>query len=185
MGKDSNFDDLPITKVVAAWLVSENWEDEIDVADDRKAARVSTQFGINNQSHRLFFEIDEASETFSVFFYSAVNIPPARMPDTVRVLNRINMRLRLGRLGCHDDEDANPVQFLARIDVEGGALVPDQVRNMLGAGIATMKQYSQLLAAAALTRQSADRLWAEFLEEEAAEEAANKKIEEESGPSEL
>ncbi len=185
MAEEEQFDDMPLTKVVAAWMVSEEWEDDIGVSADRQAARVSTQFKINDQAHRLYFEIDEASETFSVFLYSPVNVPPSRMSDMARILNRINMRLRLGRLGCRDDEDANPVQFLVRIDVEGGALVPEQIGNMLGAGIGTMSQYGQLLAATALTKQSADALWSSFLEEEAAEEAANKETEEESGPSEL
>ncbi|WP_288039235.1 YbjN domain-containing protein [Acidiphilium sp.] len=165
------FVDMPITRVVAAWMVEEKWEDEINISDDRKAATISTRFKINDQPHNLYFEIDEESKYFSIFLYSPMSVPPARMTEMARILNRINMRLALGRLACHDDSDSNAVQFLARIDVEGTMLVTRQIHSMLGAALNTMRRYGELLAATALTKQSAETLWASLLEDEALQQA--------------
>lgn len=185
MTEHETFDDMPLTKVLKEWTVSVESEDEIEVNDDRKRSRLATVVGIGDQPHRMILEVDENYEWISVSMYSPVNVPPARMADMSRILNRINMRLGIGRLGCHDDKDSNPVQYLALIDVEGGTLAAQQIASMVGAGFATFGPYGQLIAATALTRQPADALWANFIEEEGAEEAAKEKAEEDSCPSEL
>jgi len=176
---------MPLTAALKEWMDSEGWDDEIEVAEDRGFSRVATSFSINDQPHKTFLEVNEKIERFSVYIYSPVNVPPARMPEMVRILNRINMRIGLGRLGCHDDDDSNPVQFLARIDVEGGSLSPTQIETMVNAAVGTFNPYGQLLAAVALTKQSGDALWKSYLEDEAAAEAARAKAEDEAGPSEL
>lgn len=171
MADADQFDDMPITKVVRAWMDGEGVAADIEVGEDRAAARVAYQFIIDDQPHRIFFEIDEEAATFSVVAYSPVNVPPARMAHMARILNRINIRLRLGRLACGDDSNSNPVQFRAGIDVHGGVLAHDQIDSMLGDGLWTMDEYGRLLADAALTEKSPDALWALFIEGEAPKEA--------------
>jgi hypothetical protein len=168
---------MPLTKILKEWAVSENWKDDIEVNDDRSYSRIVTTYSIYNQPHRTLLEVAEKFERFSVFMYSPVSVPPARMADMTRILNRINTRLGLGRFACHDDEDSNPVQFLVRIDVEGGALAPQQITTMVKEAYWAFRPYGQLIATAALTKQSANDLWAKFLAEEAAEEAAQKRKE--------
>jgi hypothetical protein len=138
------------------------------VSPDRLVGRVSTTINVNQQPHRLYLEAYESDQVFAVFMYGPVNTPPARMAEMARIINRINMRTRIGSLGCHDDEDANPVQFRASIDVEGSALTPRQIGNLVGAAMSMFKRYDRLLAATALTGRSVDSLWNEFLEEDAA-----------------
>ena len=161
MAKSENFDGMPLTKAVKEWLVSEDWEDEIAIDDERASSRVEAKVGINDQPHRLFLEADETSQRLAVYIYSPMTVPPARMADMARILNRINCRWELGRLACYDDEDSNPVQFRANIDVEGGSLSPNQIGTMVGAAIGTFNRFGQLLAAVALTKQPGDKLWAD------------------------
>ncbi|MDR3449949.1 MAG: YbjN domain-containing protein [Alphaproteobacteria bacterium] len=162
---------MPITKVVQAWMDAEGWTDDIEVSDDRLAARVAKTYIIDGQCHPLFFDIDEDSGAFCVVLYDFVKVAPERMVVMARILNRINMRLRFGRLACHDDENSNPVQFLAGIDLWEASLPRDQIGKMLGECFSTMVQYGPLLARTALTKQSADDLWVSFLEREAADDA--------------
>lgn len=176
-----SFDDMPLTKVLQEWLNDEGWQDHIETDDSRVRAEISTNFSVNDQPHRLFFNVDEEREWLSVYMYSPMNVPHARMGEVTRILNRVNTRLGLGRLACYDDEESNPLQFLVRIDVEGSALTTRQITSMISAAIGTFRGYGQLLIAAALTKQSVDSLWNEFLEEE----SADQKVREEAGPSEL
>lgn len=175
------FHDMPLTQVMKKWMDSEGWDDEIELDESHTRSRVVTSFGVEGQSYRTFLEVSEKDETFFVYMYSPFSCPPARMGDMARILNRINMRLRLGRLGCHDDDDANPVQFKACVDVEGGTLAGGQIDTLLGSASASFRQYGQLIASVALTKFPEGDLWKSFLEDEAKQEADD----EGSGPSEL
>lgn len=185
MADEVMYDDMPLTKVLKQWMDLEEWADEIEVNEFRNSSRVSTDFAINGQVYKAFIEVFELDERLSVYLYSPFLVPPPRAQEMARVVNRINMRLGLGRLGFDDDEDSNRIQFLATIDVEGGSLAVKQIGSMVGAAVGTFNPYGELLAAVALTKQSGDALWTSFLEEEAAAEAAQAKSEDESGPSEL
>ena len=176
----SCYDDMPLTEVVKEWMDSEDWKDEIEIKNGRKAARVVTNFSIHSQPHRVYLEVNEPLQFFEVYVYSVFHVPPARMPQITRVINRINYGLRTGRLACCDDEDANSVQFKCIIDVEGSRLGPSQVGRMLSAGIWTFEKYGPFLATIALTRVDENEAWVDFLEEEKKQEEANAE-----GPAEL
>lgn len=178
-------DDMPLTKAVKAWMDSEGWDDDIQVGEDRSTSRVATSFEINDQPYRMFLEANEKDERFSVYLYSPFHVPPARMPEMSRLLNRINTRLGLGRLACHDDDESNPVQFLAVCDVEGGSLSAGQVGTMIAAAVATFRPYGELLAAAVFTKQQVDALWEEYLEDREKKEAEKVKQKKASVPPEL
>ena len=175
------YEDMPLTKSLKDWLTSKEWNDEIEIDEGRKASRVQTVVGIENQGHKLFLEVKEDTDRFSVYMYSPFNVSPAKMPEMARVLNRINISNALGRLACSDDDDANPVQFHSIVDVEGGALSVTQIDTMVSASIHAFERYGELLAAVALTKQSGNALWKSFLKEQ----AAASKVSEDAGPSEL
>ena len=165
MSEQKKYDQMPLTQVLKGWMTSEGWNDDIQAGGDQCSSRVVTRVAVNDQPHKMYLEVDEENSRFSVYLYSPVNVPPARMPEMVRILNRINMGLVLGRLGCSDDQDANPVQFMVAIDVEGGTLSLTQVTTLVSAAVGTYDIYGSLIAATALTKQSVDALWAGFIEE--------------------
>lgn len=185
----SDFSDMPLTAVLKQWMTEMEWGDEIEVNDDRNYGRVRTEYSIDNQDHRLFLEVDEKREWFSVFLYGPVNVPPPRRAIVADILNRVNLSLGIGRIACPLSDNPMPVQFLARIDVEGSTFTPNQIHNMLKPALGTYEEYGDLLTAAALTKQTADQLWENFLAEQAAKEAAeneaNEFAENDEGPTEL
>jgi hypothetical protein len=121
---------------------------------------------INNQVHRLFLDVNEEAEQFFVYLYGPITVPPARMQDTLRILNRVNTRLTLGRFVCLEETTA--IQYMASIDVEGSWLSVEQIGIMVDAASSTFGFYGEVLAAVALTKQSADALWNDFLQEKEA-----------------
>jgi hypothetical protein len=181
---EDNLDGMPLTKVVKEWMTGKGWEDEININEERTNSTIASAVSINDQAHNFFFEIHEARDQFAVFIYSPYKVPPARMSDMARLLNRINNRLNIGRLACMDDEDANNVQFKGIIDVEGGRFGGSMIGNLYYSGINTFEYYGDLLAAAAMTKQPIERLWSEFLEQEAAREAAKEEADD-GTPTEL
>ena len=160
-----NFEGMPLSATIQAWMDEQGWEDEIQINEERSSSQVAATVNIEGQPHRLFLEADEKAEQLSVYFYSAFNVPPGRMDAMVRILNRINWGLRVGRAACLDNGDAGSVQFRALIDVEGGALASKQVNTMVDCGISFFDIHGGLLAAVAMTKRPIDELWAEFVEE--------------------
>ena len=172
---------MKLTSVLKEWIDQEEWKGEIQIDDEGNGALFETRVGINNQGHRLILQVDENDEVFTVTLFSPFNVPPARMADMARILNRLNVGLKFGKFCCYDDAESNPVSFEHAIDVEGSELVPQQIGNMVGPVMGAFARSEELLAAVALTKQPIDALWANFLEEgERGEET-----QEESGPSEL
>ena len=155
--------DMPLTNVLSEWLIQEEWEDEIEVQDDRKSSHVVTSMSIEYQSHKMYLEADETKEWLSVYLYGPVKVPPDRFGEMSRLLNLINHRLGLGRIVCIDEEDGKRVQFLARVDVEGSVLRPKQIDNLVRAACGTFRNYGSIIAAIAITKQSAQDGWAELL----------------------
>src|SRR5262249_29972196 len=135
MAKAKGFSDMKLTSVLKEWMEQEEWKDEIELKDAGKGAHVDTAFGINDQRHRLVLDTDEEGEVFAVHLFSPFNVPPARMADMSRILNRLNCGLRFGRLCCWDDDDSNPVTYEHAIDVEGSKLAPKQIGHMVSAAV--------------------------------------------------
>jgi hypothetical protein len=181
MTKGKDISTMKLTSALKKWMDQEEWKGEIQIDDEGNGALFDTHVGINNQAHRLVLQTDEKGEVFTVTLLSPFNVPPARMADMARILNRLNVGLRFGKFYCWDDAESNPVTFEHAIDVEGSELVPQQIGNMIGPAMGTFAASEELLAVVALTKQPIDALWANFLE--AGETRA--KAHEESGPSEL
>ena len=182
MTQDIDTSDMRLTTVLKEWLKQNEWDDEIEINDDRDFAEIATNYLIGGQKYQLYLEANELTECFDVYLYSPFDVPPARMADMTRILNRINLRLGIGRLCCIDDEEANPVQYKEGIDVDAAPFAPDHIDNMLAAGGSIFEHHSQLLTTVALTDVSADAAWSKFLEEEKRKEDEKEERMKRSGP---
>ena len=179
---ESGTDGLPrLAAAVKSWMESEGWEDEVEVAEDGASSRVATSFKINDQSYKLYIQTDEQSSQIFVYMYSPYKVPPAKMPEMVRLLNNVNTSFSAGRLACFDDDDSNPVQFLWKIPVRDSDLTPEEVGEMVAAAVQVYDTYGNLLAQCIFSNKTAKQLWAEFqAEREAAQEQSSGE-----GPTEL
>ncbi len=159
---DETFGDMPLAKVLHDWLEDIGWDTEQEISKDRESSRVIARVNMSGQSYRVYIETEEPRHLAEVIVYGPINIPPERMDIATRILNRINTTLVVGRLAVGDDEEANPVQFRASIDVEGSSLTVQQIHGMLSAGHASMAHVSALIAVVALTDRSLEECWAEL-----------------------
>jgi len=169
---NQDYHDMRLTGVLALWLKEQEWEDEVEIEDDRQFSRVRTHFDINDQAHRLFLECNERAERFFVYLYSPLKMPVSRIADTAIILNRINMRITLGRFACRDDGESQSVQFKSVIDVEGAEFATEQISNMASAAVEVFQHYGEVFTALALTKKLAKEIWDDFLN---AEEEAEKR----------
>jgi hypothetical protein len=180
-----NYDDMPITKVLKEWMVAKEWDDEIQLSENRRSSRVSTTYNINNQSYRTFIDIDEDDQWFSVFMYSPFSVPISRISEMARALNKINYNnQKVGRIACPDEDEPGPVQFRWTTDLSNGSISKEQIDYMVETPVGFFNFFGEVLAAIALTKAPAESLMAEFWEEKGRENA-NDADDEDDVPSEL
>jgi hypothetical protein len=181
MLEELDLTNMPLTAVLRDWMVANDWKDELEISEDGNKARVATIYLVNDQDHRVYLEVDEKADEFSVFVYSPFNVPGRRRAEVLDLINRIHGRTRLGRFWCSTDEEAKPLQFKITTDVEGAILSPEQIDVMIGSAVGTLKRYGSVLATVAMTDTSAAEAWSAH---RAAEET-NQQEEEVLGPAEL
>mgnify|MGYP006077385931 CR=1 FL=1 len=162
----SDFSDMPLTQVVQKYTKLQEWGDEIEVNEERTNSELGSSIGINNQACRFYIQVDENSEQIKVFLYTPFSVPPSRMPEVARLLNIINSYSRLGCFACADDDESNPIRFLAIIDVEGGVVSVEQIATMMSAAVQRMEGYFELFSVLTFTKRKALAVWKEFIEAE-------------------
>ena len=59
MNDGVDYNDMRITTRLQDWLRLQEWEDEIEVDEERKNSIVSTNMVVDGQTHRLYLEVDE------------------------------------------------------------------------------------------------------------------------------
>ena len=166
MNDGVGYNDMRITTRLQDWLRLQEWEDEIEVDEERKNSIVSTNMVVDGQTHRLYLEVDEELDMFELYMYGIASVPISRTSEAAIILNRINSRLALGRLTCTGDDETNPIQYKSAIDVEESDLSPKQITNMLDIATHAFINYGFILSQVALTKQSGDEIWSAFLAEE-------------------
>lgn len=158
----ADLEKMPIASVVRDWIADNDWNDDVEVDDDRR--RATCRFGMktNNQSYSYYIETDEKTDRIYVYCYSEYEIPKVRFVDFSKLANILNREWLFGRIACSVDDDSSPVQFLVAMDVENSKLSINQVRQMVLSANQFYKMYGDLLAAVALTNLPLDQLWADF-----------------------
>jgi hypothetical protein len=150
---------MRLTSVLRDWLVEMEWDDEVEVQDDEKFARFSTQYIVSGQPHRLFLEADEEIECFFIYLYTPYNASPDYADEMCRLLNRVNSVVRFGRLSFRDDGKSAPLQYKWALDLEGSEFAKKQIGNMLSSGGYALERYGQALMAVALMGLPAAEAW--------------------------
>ena len=173
MIKKDNFEPNNMTGILTNWIQQQEWQVAIQLEEKYENATFRTRITINDQPHEMYFETDEANCWLSVYLYGATKVPTARMGEMTRLLNRINLRLTIGRLACVDDNESNPVQYRARIILNGATLDAQQIDTLALAAWRIFSIYGPIISRVALTKTSTKECWAELLKEEAAAKKTN------------
>jgi len=166
MPKKPNLKSGTITNVLTKWIKQQPWEEAIEVEKKSKNSTFRTSIKIDDKPHDMFFEADEVNGWLSVYAYGPTKVPPFRMGELTRLLNKINLRLTIGRLACIDDHDANPVQYRARIDLNGGKLTTAQIDTLALTAWKIFTLYGPIIEEVALRKKSASRCWTALIEAE-------------------
>lgn len=103
-----------------------------------RSALVCNLSGDNN-GFRFFFDIHEDDERLIIYATTQTRIPEQARVPIAEFLARANYGLRIGNFEL--DMSDGEVRYKVSVDVEGGALVPQMVKNMVAAGLSTFDHY--------------------------------------------
>src|SRR4051794_5770820 len=92
-----------LTNVVRAFLAEQEWNDEVTV--DGFTSQVSANVPIHEQAFRLYIDVNESTQLFSVLLYSPINVSPARLSEVLLFLNKANYDSTVGKFSVEDDGD--------------------------------------------------------------------------------
>lgn len=135
------------------------WEDDVESNDDDSVHSVSTLYGIDGHSYRMYIEGHDGPKFIKVYLYSPISIPEKRHVEACVVLNRLNKSVYSGFL----DLSGESVRYVHVVDVEGCQPEVRIISNMrASAGSAFRSDIVQALGALAFTKASADEIIAQF-----------------------
>lgn len=168
MLKNGKSDESTITSILTKWIMQQDSEEAFEDESDLEKSTFRRCILVNDQPFQMFFEADEPNRWLSVYAYGPIKVTPSRMGEMTRLLNNINLRLTIGRLACVDDDDANPVQYRARISLNGGTLAAQQIDDLALAAWRICTIYGPIISRVALTKVTTKECWADLLQDEAA-----------------
>lgn len=135
----------PLLQIVEDTLKGQGWNHKRQAG----VTLVSTGVNLHGAPVPLFILTHEAAQRVIVFAETKINAPSGARSAVAELLHRINWSEVLG--GFEMDISDGQVRYRTAIDVEGGALVPMMVRNLIMAGVVAVGQYRSAIAAVANT----------------------------------
>jgi hypothetical protein len=164
------------------YLVAREWTDELSVDEENGAVQLDTSVSLGEQGGRLIVEAYEKSDLIDVFIYfRGFSCKDSKVGEMLKVLNSIHGRVRYGRFELLPD---GVLRWFHRVDFEGSSPTPTSVHQMVQPGWNIAERWADVLAAVALTKQTAEEALEDFDEAER-QRAAQEAPEEGDGPREL
>lgn len=172
---------LKFQKILEVFLADREWQDELEVDAESKTVMLRT--GINIASHTggtLVIEASDITEIVGVFVYLPFSCRESKIDEMKKLVNDINIRRNYGSFQCIPGGDAGRIRWVHRVDFEGASPTAKSVHQIVGPGWETAAEWADVIAAVAITRQTADEALEEFDEEQRRRQEA-----EDGGPTEL
>lgn len=102
-----------------------------------------TAFGFrarqSGASYDVIVTAQEETQVVAVYVTHPVHLPASCRAALAEAITRINWRLGVGSFDL--DVDGGTLRYRTAVDVEGGALVPTMVHNMIGTSLYTMERF--------------------------------------------
>jgi hypothetical protein len=169
-------------ELLEGYLAAREWTDELSVDEENGAVQLDTGISLGEQSGRLIVEAYEQTDLVDVFIYfKGFSCKEAKVGEMLTLMNSIHLRSRLGRFELLPDGVA---RWYHRVDFEGSSPTPTSIHQMVQPGWNIAERWADVLAAVALTKQSAEEALEEFEEVERQREAQQEEAEGD-GPREL
>ena len=146
-------DKLKYQVIFDEFLKSREWTDKYEIDVEKKAVTLIT--GINfsgGKSGRLIIEASDETDCVDVFIYFNLSCKEAKINEMAVLLNGIHCRWRFGLFTVFPD---GIIRWSHRVDFEGSQPTGLSVDRIVQPGWDAASRFSDIIAAVALTRQSA------------------------------
>lgn len=142
------------------FLAAREWTDELEIDMEEKKVQLATGISIGDQSgNRLFVEGYDETDFVDVFIYYGIKCKEAKLGEMSSLLNEIHRRWLFGRFVCLDD---GTLRWSQRVDFEGSSPTGTSIERMVSSGWESAERFLDVIAAVALTKQSAKDAIAEY-----------------------
>ena len=152
---------MPITAALDEFLNSKEWDDSIEINEDKKTSIVDTEITIDGVKYRMIFEATEINQWMEFYLYFPIPIPGARINEAYKLINAINARIGVGRLVV---TGKSTIQYKAIVDLEGSQATGNMYMAMLGAGTSMASNWGSIIGKFIYTNLSTDELLEEMEE---------------------
>lgn len=160
------------------FLADREWQDELEVDTEERSVMLRTTVNIaEHEGGDLIIEASDVTELVAVYFYFPFTCKDSKRREMKVLLNDINMRRDYGCFQCIPD---GRVRWVQKVDFEGSVASAKSINQIVGPGWATVARWADVIAAVAITKQTAEDALEEFDEEQRKQQEA-----EENGPTEL
>ena len=87
---------MPLTSLLQTWLDAQPWFGEIELDADERSALLSTDYVLDEQQYRASITVHELTEWLGFALFTPYLVPTERMPELLKLLNGINLRVSVG-----------------------------------------------------------------------------------------
>ncbi len=153
--------DMVLAKTVEKFFTSIDWEFYWEWDDKPSDIIFKSGFQAAGHNFTLVVETSEGNETMKMFIYSPFEVPVHRIPDALKLINRLNVRMSMGRYAIIDDVPAS-IQWKSTIVVEDSQLAVRQVGHIQSYGASIFERDLEMFTRLVFTKMSAEEIWDDF-----------------------
>lgn len=181
MTKKSN-SKLKYQAVLDEFLEGREWTDEYEIDLEEQTVTLNTQINLSNaHSGRLIIQASDETDFVDVHIYYTQTCKESKLDEMAILLNGIHRRWHFGRFMVFDD---GYMRWSHRVDFEGSQPTGLSLNRIVQPGWDATEKFASVIAAVALTKQTAAEALKEYDEEKEASQNAGQ-APEDGAPTEL
>jgi hypothetical protein len=146
--------------ILDQFLKEREWSDEYEINSEEKAVSLNTGINIcEGHSGRLIVEASDQTDYVDVYIYYSQTCKEAKLDEMAILLNGIHRRWHFGKFTVFKD---GYIRWSHRVDFEGSQPTGLSLERIVQPGWTTTEKFADIIAAVALTKQSAADALAEY-----------------------
>lgn len=154
---------LKFQKVFDEFLRIRQWEDKYEVDSDAQTVSLHTKLNITEgHSGNLIIEASDKTDLVDVYIYYGLTCKDGKQDELAKLFNSIHQKWHFGRFMVFAD---GHIRWSHRVDFEGSNPTGVSIDRIVGPGWGAAAEFADVIAAVALTKQSAVDAISEYEEE--------------------
>jgi hypothetical protein len=158
---------LKYQTLLEEFLMAREWEDELEVDAENGVTSLRTRLNLGVQTARLTVTASDRSDLLDVLIHFDIKCRPDKHEQMAVLCNALHERMNYGRFQVSEDSF---ILWFHRVDFEGSTPTALSINNIVGPGWDLAKNFGEVIAAVALTRQSAAEALQEYDEAKKSDE---------------